>query len=39
MHAQTVRDLVEDTVGWGPSGHEEGDEQAKVSTGDVFDFG
>ncbi len=36
MHAQTVRDVVEETVGWGPSGHEEFDEQAKLPIESVF---
>jgi hypothetical protein len=36
MHARTARDLVEDTVGWGPSGHTEFGEQAKVPVGEVF---
>lgn len=36
MHASTARELVEDTVGWGPSGHEEWDEQAKVPIGEIF---
>lgn len=38
MHAQTVRDLVEDTIGWGTSGHREWDEQAKVSINNIHNF-
>jgi len=36
MHASTARDLVEDTVGWGPSGHESQGEQAKLPIEEVF---
>lgn len=37
MHARTARQLVQDTVGWGPSGHDSWDEQAKVPIEEVFD--
>ena len=37
MHARTARRIVEETVGWGPSGHEEWDVQAKVPLDAVFD--
>lgn len=36
MHARTARRIVEDSVGWGPSGHESWDEQAKLPIGEVF---
>lgn len=36
MHARTARELVEDTVGWGPSGHDSWDEQAKLPYDEVF---
>ena len=36
MHARTARRLVETTVGWGPSGHQEWDEQAKLPIDAVF---
>lgn len=36
MHARTCRSIVEETVGWGPSGHDDWTQQAKVPLDAVF---